>query len=105
MSEGNMVYFSCMMPRYFRNDVRDEAKRLNISEIKVLEIKYYGYPIKEEVAEEAKEALEKQIIHEISELESEKLKIIENWWRRRTKKLGTEIVNSCEDILKEALEN
>ena len=94
MSHGKKAYFSCMMPYHLKNDIKKESEDNGITQDRLIEIRFYGYELKEEVAEEAVQALKKQI-----KLEEKRNKTIEEWWKKKTG-----IVKSCYDILKESIE-
>jgi len=102
---NDIKYKWVRLPEYMIRDAEEKAKMDNLTKEIILERDYFGKEVETEIKEEVKEALRKQLLHEIEEIEPEKLRIIENWWRRRTKEMGTEIVKSCRDILAESVDH
>ena len=82
------------IPDYMDVDLIEQAEVLKIDKEQVLERKYFGYEVQEEIAGEAKEALMKY-----KNSEEERYKIVEMWWKKTT-----DIVKNCYDILKESME-
>lgn len=78
-----------------RDDIKKEANKLGITIGQAVERRWYGYVEKEKIAHEERLALVKQI-----EKTGEIYKIIEKWWKKKIN-----IIKSCEDILKEEIEN
>jgi len=94
------AYVTYLLPKHLEEDIKQEAQRLDINESEVIERRFYGYEVKEEAAAEAAQAL---IVQKNNE--DPRYQIIEEWWQKTTKKLGTEIVKSCRDILAESVDH
>ena len=81
-----------------KNDVIRVAAELGLNYGQAMERHWYGYSEKEEIAEEAKQVLVKQI----ESFKSDK-KIIEKAIARLSKEaFGQKLIINCNDILKEA---
>lgn len=88
-----MIYYTCLIPKYLKDEIKEEAERLDIKESEVIERRYFGYELQEEIANEAKVALKKY-----ANSEERRYEIIEKWWKKKTR-----IDKSCQDILREEM--
>ena len=75
------------IPPHLDEDLREEAERLQLSPEQVLERRYFGFEVAEEVAKEAKEALDAY-----KATQDERYAMIKAWIESKTAEMGQKLV-------------
>ena len=81
------------IPQHLDDDLRELAENGDLATDQILERRFYGYEVKEEIAREAKEALEKYTASE-----KERYDKIKRWIESKTAKMGQKLIVEYDKI-------